>query len=111
LVLAAAVIGVSVAGLVTLNAFLAQASFRVDDLEGRVGGLAEQYQTLTRQTAHLSAPGRIAGWAERHGMRLPDAGDLHVLHVPGAGPVAPAGDADPLDRSSEELKPIVVGGG
>ena len=59
--LAAVVIGVSVAGLVTLNAFLAQASFRIDDLEGRLGGLAGRYQTLSRETAHPPPAGSPPG--------------------------------------------------
>jgi hypothetical protein len=81
-----------VLGLVALNALLAQSSFRVDDLEQRVGVLTQENVELTRQQAALSAPGRIAAWARSHGMRLPD--EIRFLHVPAARPAAPAGAAD-----------------
>jgi len=81
-----------VLGLVALNALLAQSSFRVDDLEQRVGVLTQANLELTRQQAALSAPGRIAAWARSHGMRLPD--EIRFLHVPAARTTAPAGAAD-----------------
>ncbi|HET7870178.1 MAG TPA: hypothetical protein VFM85_07665 [Actinomycetota bacterium] len=81
-----------VLGLVALNALLAQSSFRVDDLEDRVGVLTQENMELTRQQAALSAPGRIAAWARSHGMRLPD--EIRFLHVPAARTAAPAGAAD-----------------
>jgi hypothetical protein len=81
-----------VLGLVALNALLAQTSFRVDDLEQRVGVLTQKNLELTRQQATLSAPGRIAAWARSHGMRLPD--EIRFLHVPTARTAAPAGAAD-----------------
>jgi cell division protein FtsL len=81
-----------VLGLVALNALLAQSSFRVDDLEQRVGVLTQENLEFTRQQAALSAPGRIAAWARSHGMRLPD--EIRYLHVPAARPAAPAGAAD-----------------
>jgi hypothetical protein len=73
-------------------ALLAQSSFRVDDLEQRVGVLTQENLELTRQQAALSAPGRIAAWARSHGMRLPD--EIRFLHVPAARTAAPAGSAD-----------------
>jgi hypothetical protein len=54
----------------------------MDTLAGRNG-------ELQRQAAHLSAPGRVATWARRTGMRLPD--DPHILHVGGAGSDGQAG--------------------
>ncbi|HEX9122566.1 MAG TPA: septum formation initiator family protein [Actinomycetota bacterium] len=108
LVLCAVVLGMPVLGLVTLNALLAQSSFRVDDLQQRIQGLSQQNLELTTEHAKLSAPGRIAAWARRHGMRLPD--DIRYLHVPNTGPAAaPAGDADPLARQEESLKPVLGG--
>ncbi|HYU93999.1 MAG TPA: hypothetical protein VEN95_11050 [Actinomycetota bacterium] len=85
-------VGSMVLGLVALNALLAQSSFRVDDLEQRVGVLTQENLELTRQQAALSAPGRIAAWARSHGMRLPD--EIRFLHVPAARTAAPAGAAD-----------------
>jgi cell division protein FtsL len=80
-VFASVVIGAMVVGLVALNAFLAQTSFRIDDLDAKLGDLTDRNAVLTRQVADRSAPGRIADWAARHGMRLPD--DIHILLVPG----------------------------
>lgn len=85
-------VGSMVLGLVALNALLAQSSFRVDDLEQRLGVLTQENLELTRQQAALSAPGRIAAWARSHGMRLPD--EIRFLHVPAARTAAPAGAAD-----------------
>jgi cell division protein FtsL len=82
-----------VLGLVALSALLAQNSFRVDDLQRRIGLLSQENVELTRQQAALSAPGRIAAWARSHGMRLPD--EIRFLHVPAVRSTAPAGDADP----------------
>ncbi len=90
-VLATLVIGPMVLGIVSLNALLAQMSFRIDVAERRVEQLAQEHLDLVRQQATLSAPGRIADWARRNGMRLPD--DIRSLHASG-GPAAPAG-ADP----------------
>lgn len=92
LILSSVLVGSMVLGLVALNALLAQSSFRVDDLEERVGILTQENLELTRQQAALSAPGRIAAWARSHGMRLPD--EIRFLHVPAARTAAPAGSAD-----------------
>jgi cell division protein FtsL len=109
---AAVVVGLLVLGLVTLNAFVAQSSFRIDHLQARVDEQSQRYLALERLAAHLSAPGRIAAWAGRHEMRTPD--EISVLHVSGPrDPVqggAPAGsDALAADRVS--LRPIVEGSG
>jgi len=87
-------------GLVVTNALLAQSSFRMDDLAQRIESLSERQLELTRQDATLSAPGRIAAWARRHGMRLPDV--IHILHVP-SGRAAPAGVPDATDLQAMRL--------
>jgi hypothetical protein len=51
--------------------------------------LSQEHLALVREQATLSAPGRIAAWASRHGMRLPD--DIRILHAPGVGSADPAG--------------------
>lgn len=116
---AAVVVGLLVLGLVTLNAFVAQSSFRIDHLQARVDEQSQRYQALERQAAHLSAPGRIAAWASRHAMRTPE--DISVLHVSGlhaagprvagAGGASAAGEPDALAPDRLSLKPIVEGGG
>ena len=91
-VLFCVVVGSMVLGLVSLNALLAKASFRVDDLSTRIDALEVDHLELVSEQAELSAPGRIAEWARRNGMRLPD--DIRLLHAPGASSTAPAGVAD-----------------
>jgi cell division protein FtsL len=110
---AAVVVGLLVLGLVTLNAFVAQSSFRIDHLQARVDEQSQRYLALERQAAHLSAPGRIAAWADRHGMRTPD--EISVLHVsgphdPGRGD-APEEESGTLAADRVSLKPIVEGSG
>ncbi len=90
-ILSSALVGSMVLGIVTLNVLLAQTSFRVEEVERRIDALSQEHVELVREEAKLSAPGRIAVWARRHGMRLPD--DIRVLHVPD-GPADPAGVAD-----------------
>ncbi|HXF72693.1 MAG TPA: hypothetical protein VNO79_08820, partial [Actinomycetota bacterium] len=104
-VLATAVVSLAVIGVVALNALVAQGEFRIEALEERVDGLAEAYRVRTEEAARLSAPRRIAAWARRHGMRLPD--DVHILHVPGPDRAAPVGE--PL-LPGLALKPLVEGG-
>ncbi len=90
-----AVVGVMVLALVSLNAVLAKASFRADDLSQRIERLQAQRLELTSEQAQLSAPGRIYDWARRNGMRLPD--DIRLLHAPDASTKDPAGVADPSE--------------
>ena len=110
---AAVVVGLLVLGLVTLNAFVAESSFRIDHLQARVDEQSQRYLALERQAAHLSAPGRIAAWAGRHAMRSPD--EISVLHVSGprdqgrGGPPADGSGALAAERVS--LTPIVEGSG
>jgi cell division protein FtsL len=92
-VLTSLVVGSMVLGLVSLNVLLAQVSFRIDAAERRVTELAHEQVDLVRRQATLSAPGRIAGWAARNGMRLPD--DIRSLHEPSGTPSTPAGAAAP----------------
>lgn len=86
--LASVLVGLMVFGIVVLNVLLAQQSFRIDEAERRLEMLGAEHLELLREQATLSAPGRIAAWASRHGMRLPD--DIRILRAP-AGPVDPAG--------------------
>ena len=76
-------------GIVVLNVLLAQASFRIDEVERRIQALSADQVELVHEQATLSAPGRIAHWAGRHGMRLPD--DIRILHPSGRNGVDPAG--------------------
>ncbi|HEU4355268.1 MAG TPA: hypothetical protein VFT27_06730 [Actinomycetota bacterium] len=81
-----------VLGIVSLNALLAQQSFRIDETERRIDALETERLDLVHEQASLSAPGRIAAWARRNGMRLPD--DIRSLHAFGDARSVPAG-ADP----------------
>jgi cell division protein FtsL len=81
-------VGLMVLGIVVMNVLLAQQSFRIEETERRIDALGRERLGLVREQATLSAPGRIAGWANRHGMRLPD--DIRILRAPN-GSSDPAG--------------------
>jgi hypothetical protein len=87
-VFASTLVGLMVLAIVVLHVLLAQQSFRIDEAERRVEALTLEHLGLTTEQATLSAPGRIAAWANRHGMRLPD--DIRILRAPN-GPSDPAG--------------------
>src|SRR3990170_4240355 len=78
-ILATIVVGSMVLAIVSLNALLAQQSFRIDETERHIDALATEQLELVHEQARLSAPGRIADWARRNGMRLPD--DIRSLHA------------------------------
>jgi len=90
MVFSAFVVGSMILAIVTFNVLLAQTSFRMDAAQQRIDQLGQEQVDLVRQQATLSAPGRIAAWARRHDMRLPD--DIRSLHVPSTQ-TAPAGIA------------------
>ena len=97
-VLASAVVGSMVFGIVVVNVLLAQTSFRIDEAERHLEVVSEDHLELVREQATLSAPGRISAWASRHGMRLPD--DIRILHASGStGSAEPAG-ADNSSRTT-----------
>lgn len=89
-VFSAFVVGSMILAIVTFNVLLAQTSFRMDAAQQRIDRLAQEQVDLVRLQASLSAPGRVAAWARRHDMRLPD--DIRFLHVPSTQ-AAPAGAA------------------
>ena len=91
-VLTATVAAVMVLGLVALQALLAQASFKIDDLQSRVQSATQASQELTSEAARLASPGRIAGEAQKLGMTLPSNG-IQVLRVPNDAPARHRGKA------------------
>jgi cell division protein FtsL len=101
-VLASALVVAIVFGIVVLNVLLAQASFRIDEVERRIEALSADQVELVREQASLSAPGRIAHWASRHGLRPPD--DIRIHHPPGRTGLHPAG-ADPSSSEAETTSP------
>ncbi len=89
---AAILLGPMLIGIAGLNALLAQGSMRLEEAQRRIEALAIEHRELVHERAELSAPGRIATWARRNGMRLPD--DIRPLHPFGGDQAAPAGVAD-----------------
>jgi cell division protein FtsL len=85
-ILASAIVGSMMFAIVILHVLLAQQSFRIDETQRRIQTLSTVHLDLARSQATLSAPGRIATWATRHGMRLPDS--IRILR-------APKGSSDP----------------
>lgn len=88
-VFSAFVVSSMILAIVTLNVLLAQTSFRMDAAQERIDRLTQEQVDLVRHQATLSAPGRIAAWARRHDMRLPD--DIRFLHVPSTQAVSAGG--------------------
>jgi cell division protein FtsL len=93
--LAFVVVGSLVFGVVTVQAILAQTSFRMRRLESRSVQLRQDYGHLKLEVARLSAPGRIVREAKHLGLRLPDrVRTLSVSGPPAAG-VTPSGATQP----------------
>lgn len=103
---AATIVGLMVFATVVLHVLLAQQSFRIDEAGQRLDALARSTLELVRVQATLSAPDRIADWASRHGMRLPD--DIRILRAPD-DPVAPAGAGTSSDTTSPSSDPGAEG--
>jgi cell division protein FtsL len=70
--LTSVVVTAMVVGVVSLSALAVQTSFRADALRAQIDELADRQQVLTEQVAALSSPARIASWAHRAGMQVPD---------------------------------------
>lgn len=85
MVFASIVIVLLVLGVVAVNAMFAQTAFAVHSMQTRVTELKEQHDVLATDVARLSSPSRIAAWAERYRMVLPD--DVVILRVPRFGRV------------------------
>ena len=98
--LSSAVLGSMVFGIVVVNVLLAQTSFRITSAEQRLEELSQEHLELVSEQASLSAPGRIAAWASRHGMRLPD--DIRILHAPGGRQSDPAGAGSSSSAETED---------
>jgi hypothetical protein len=107
-VFASALVGSMILGIVVLHALLAQQSFRIVDAERRIDELGHVRLELVRVQATLSAPDRIAAWAIRHDMRLPD--DIRILRAPEA-PADPAGADITSDATDVAASKRVDSGG
>jgi outer membrane murein-binding lipoprotein Lpp len=83
LVFASVVIVMLVVGVVALNALFAQMAFAVNSMQAHVATLSEQRDVLATDAARLSSPNRIATWAERYQMVMPDS--VVILRVPRFG--------------------------
>jgi outer membrane murein-binding lipoprotein Lpp len=98
MVLSALVVGGLVLGLTTLNAMVAQSSFKVDDLTERVQRLQRDAERKRFDIAELRAPDRVVSAAEELGLVLPKPNAVEVIHVRGAvkgrgtSDLAPPGD-------------------
>jgi cell division protein FtsL len=79
LVFASVVVILLVVGVVALNALFAQTAFAVHSMQTHVDALDEQNDVLATDAAQLSSPSRIATWAERYQMVLPD--NVVILRV------------------------------
>jgi cell division protein FtsL len=83
LVAAFVVVGALVVGVVSVQALVAQTSFRMQELARRNTQLTQAGGQLQLEIAELSSPRRIAKEARRLGYRLPDPDELHTIAVSG----------------------------
>jgi hypothetical protein len=105
LLVAFVVVGTLVTGIVSLQALVAQTSFRMQALTRRSSELEESYGRLKLELARLSSPDRIVREAHRLGYGLPE--EVRTL------PVAGGRQPDPSlreDQPAFSLKPILGGG-
>jgi cell division protein FtsL len=84
-----------VIGTVTLNALAVQTTYHIHLYQQVVSDLSSQQVQLTNEQATLSAPGRVAAWAQANGMVMPGTGHTVVLAVPGVGTSTPDGGGPP----------------
>lgn len=80
---AGVVVSVIVVGLVAVNAFLVQTTYRMQAVQQEATDLAQRQMELSDQVASLSSPERVAEWARLHEMVMPAPGDTVILRVPG----------------------------
>ncbi|HSL12081.1 MAG TPA: hypothetical protein VLA82_12270 [Actinomycetota bacterium] len=81
----AAIVTTIVVALVSVSALVVETGFGIDRTEARIADLLEEGERLRRDAAMMSAPGRIATWARRSGLEMPEA-PVVVLRVPGSAP-------------------------
>lgn len=73
----AVLVGLVLFGVVATEALLANRSMRIEAARAHLADLRSEHQRLLEREAELSAPARIAAWAEANGMTL--ATDVRVI--------------------------------
>ena len=70
--LTAAIVTTIVVALVSVSALVVETGFGIDRTEARIAQLLDEGERLRRDVAAMSAPGRIANWARRSGLVMPE---------------------------------------
>jgi cell division protein FtsL len=91
-------VGMTVLGVVALQALVSQNSFRIERLSQRNANLQDTVGRLQLQVAQLSAPARITSEAGKLGLLLPDQTETVTVELPRS---AWAGAPDGLMLSPE----------
>ena len=91
----AAILTTLVVALVSVSALAVETGFGIDRTEARIAELLDEGERLRSDVATMSAPGRIAHWAARKGLVIPE--NVIVLQVPGD-----AADADAAPAGGED---------
>ena len=91
-VVTGAVVVAIMLGLVAVNALLAQTSFRIGDLQTRIGRLTQSYEQRRMQAAQVSSPAHLAKVAARLGLVVPQSGII-ILTPPPASTAHSSGKA------------------
>jgi cell division protein FtsL len=82
--LTATIVTASVVALVSVSALVVETGFGIDRTEARIATLLEEGEGLRREVAEMSAPNRIAAWARRRGLVMPE--EVVVLQVADRAP-------------------------
>ena len=80
--LTSAILTAIVVALVSVSALVVETGFNIDRTEARIARLIEDGEGLRRDVAEMSAPSRVAHWAKRKGLVIPET-PVVVLQVPG----------------------------
>jgi cell division protein FtsL len=101
LVLALALLGAAVLGIVTMQALVSETAFAVQKLAKANTQLQQSNDQLRLEAAQLAAPGRIAAEAKRLGMVTPTEVETITVTTsppPTTGPVPSDGTGPGADR-------------
>lgn len=89
----AIVVTLMVLAVVSINTMSVQTTYRMQTVSQDVVHLSAKQVVLNDEVASLSAPARIAEWAQLHQMVTPAVEDTIMLSVPGVDPRGRAGPA------------------
>jgi cell division protein FtsL len=100
-----------VVGLVSAQTFVAQGSFRLQELSDQAERLEREFSRLRLRTGQLSSLDRIERAGKRSGLVYPDPEAYYLLTVPSRHAVADASDVAPGVEGAADVKAAMGAGG